>query len=300
MLQLLWLGLRGPEDAKLYRRQYVLELLMALAGSLSSTTAGGSSGGRWGQLNRSSRFSAVVGLERLGGEGLDVWIGRVVAQATLLPGAAAHAVSSAGLVPWLTAVATQAISSTAGSHSCWEWPIECLLQLVSQGIGLRLRVQAVGVYEGYVLTAARLVRALLAGSGSAADQFAAPTSPGACRLQVTPRRVGSNVAARVQYRQLELVLQLLQTLVAVAPTSSSRRHLAQQLLQPAIFWELCCCCRAVASTVGGPVARGMYSLELPLLQLLFAGDLPGTPSGLSFAELKNQHSSLMSVLKWAA
>jgi hypothetical protein len=286
MLQLLWLGLRGPEDAKLYRRQYVLELLMALAGSLSSTAA--AAGGaydrqQWG-------LGLGLGLVRVGDNegGLDVWIGRVVAQATLLPGAAAHAVASSGLVPWLAAVASQSISSSSkgmvssSSSSSWEWAMKSLLQLVGQGIGLRLKAQAAGVYEGYLVAVARLVRAMLAvaGPGGAAAAHGA----GSWTLPLTARRSMGVDAANVHYKQLSMLLELLRVMVAVAPSSSSsRRELEQHLLGPGLVTNLRCCCRAVALAVGERGEDSATSLEQELSQLLLMTGFNSMPADWTFA-----------------
>ncbi|GAB4818251.1 hypothetical protein N2152v2_005297 [Parachlorella kessleri] len=85
LLQLLLAGLRGPEDARLYRRRYVLELAMS--------------------LHDSPVAEPHVSLLAL----------RTICRATFVPRAARHLVEHSGLIRWLAAAACRAAAASGSS-----------------------------------------------------------------------------------------------------------------------------------------------------------------------------------------
>ncbi len=133
---------QSPEDARLYRRQYVFEQLAALYRSPSSESAS-----------------------------LDLPIVQVTRQAVRLPAAAAHLIRSSGLLPFLAAASAAEAEGPGSSSAAVEagrgalpavgaggggggrdagWALDCMASLLERRVGLVHREHAAAAFDGYV------------------------------------------------------------------------------------------------------------------------------------------------------
>jgi hypothetical protein len=299
---LVWVLLlpQGPADARMYSRQYVVELLLATTSSptmeppSSAAAAARGSAAMSHDLAHTAAAAAAAGGSSSGAAAFDAWVGRLVRQALVLPGAAAHLVAAAGCVPWLGGVAAAAIRATAATTGPWgastsiqagtgssqPWALQCLTSLLRRHICLRQRAQAGSVFGSYLAAAAAATHALLevCTPGSTTGSGLTPaTAWGELPLEVgaaacsTPPALLPHLAAL-----LDLLLAAAQA-TAAAPAGAAA---LEQLLTTHTLWRLLCACTAAAgcggSSTGARPGGVLHPTEARLLQLLQVLGLGGS------------------------
>lgn len=301
---------QGPADARIYSRQYVAELLLAATSSPTiepPSSAAAVSGGRAAMsqdLAHTAVAAAAAGAQATsswgsggGAVSFDAWVGALVRQALVLPGAAAHLVAAAGCVPWLGGVAAAAIHATAAPSGPWgghrrtgsskPWALQCLTSLLRRGICLRQRAQAAGVFGSYLAAAAAATRAVLEvctpgmspGSGLTATCSTQPA------WEQLPLEVGAAACSPppALVPHLMALLDLLLATAQAAATAPGCAAAMEQVLSADTLWRLLCACTAAAGRGGtsAGVQGALHPTEARLVQLLqllgLDGRSPSTP-----------------------
>lgn len=203
-------------------------------------------------------FSSSHGPEQL--QGLDGYIARVLCQAVRLPGLAGHLIRSAGLLPWLSGIAVQAMQGQLQTHPGTSGPVPLSLQHPSTALACGTRgsgITVVGVKGpgglsgcGEVSWAFSCLQQLLAGRvgmshGREQQQVrqvyeaysqavmhvlasvlrcAVPADIGALGILS-----GSSGGCELSSWQVQQLLQLLLVLLRAAPSVRAARQVQQQL-----------------------------------------------------------------------